>query len=180
MTRIRRTVDDSVSVTLTDAEFIAISRLEADLLGALAERLTSVADGDAAHDRMFPDAYPDDVEASIEFHALTDIDLVTAKSDAARAVMDAFIAAEPTVSTSSWRRASPRTVTCGPELALALLRNLTDLRLMVADRLGISDDGEPDGRGDPEDHIVYWWLGETQELLVEALGASELDGPSDA
>ncbi|GAB3802599.1 hypothetical protein GCM10028798_20130 [Humibacter antri] len=158
---------------MSDNEFIALSRLEADLLGVLAERLTSLATGAATRERMFPDAYHDDAEAA-EFHALTDVDLVTAKSEAARNVMDAFMAAEQESSGSRWKHARTRTVSADHELSIALLRNLTDLRLMVADRLGIHDDDDGTG-GAAADRVVYWWLGETQELLVEALAAGAFD-----
>jgi hypothetical protein len=171
VTHIRRLDGGSLAVTVSDNEFIALSRLEADLLGLLADRLTRLAAGTAGRDRMFPDAYRDDAEAAAEFHALTDVDLVTAKSEAARNVMDAFMAAEQEASGSRWRRATSRTVTTDAELALALMRNLTDLRLMVADRLGIENDDDDGSGGAAADRVVYWWLGETQELLVEALAA---------
>lgn len=170
MTRIRH-VDGSLTITLSDNEFIALSRLEADLLGALADRLTALADGVAGTDRMFPDAYRDDEAAAAEFHALTDVDLVTAKSEAARTVMTAFAGAEAQTSGSLWKRTASRTVRADTELSLALMRNLTDLRLMVADRLGIESDDDDGSKGDTRDRIMYWWLGETQERLVTALAA---------
>ena len=170
MTRIRR-AEGSLTVTISDNEFIALSRLEADLLGALADRLTAVADGVARSDRMFPDAYHDDAEAAAEFHALTDVDLVTAKSEAARSVMTAFVGAEAQASGSLWKRTASLTVTADADLSLALMRNLTDLRLMVADRLGIENDDDDGRGGDTGDRIVYWWLGETQERLVTALAS---------
>ena len=171
MSEMRRVGEGSIAVTISDAEFIALSRLEADLLGALADRLTSLADGVAGSHRLFPDAYHDDAEAAAEFHALTDVDLVTAKSEAARSVMDAFANAEEQTSGMRRKRNTTRVVTMPPELALAFLRNLTDLRLMVADRLGIETDGDDGRGGDTDDRIVYWWLGETQEVLVESLAA---------
>jgi hypothetical protein len=170
VTRIRRS-DGELTVTISDNEFITLSRVEADLLGALADRLTAVADGVAGVDRMFPDAYRDDAEAAAEFHSLTDVDLVTAKSEAARSVMAAFVGAEEQASGSLWRRSASRTITADADLSLALMRNLTDLRLMIADRLGIESDDDDGSGGDTGDRIVYWWLGETQERLVTALTA---------
>jgi hypothetical protein len=177
VTRIRRLGGESLAVTVSDNEFIALSRLEADLLGVLADRLTALADGGATRDRMFPDAYHDDPEAAAEFHAITDVDLVTAKSEAARSVMDAFMSAVEDSSGSLWRRGTSRTVTTDAALTLAMLRNLTDLRLMVADRLGIQNDDDDGSGGAAADRVVYWWLGETQELLVEALSAGGFGMP---
>lgn len=169
MTAIRRLGNGSLNITISENEFIALSRLEADLLAALADRLTGLADGDPAKGRLFPDAYHDDSEASAEFHALTDVDLVTAKSDAARGVMDAFLGSEENASGSRWKRSASRAAAFDEDASLGLLRNLTDLRILVADRLGIEHDGDLGSRGDASDRIVYWWLGETQERLVEAI-----------
>ena len=150
---------------------IAVAATIALLIAFDRHRLTAVADGVARSDRMFPDAYHDDAEAAAEFHALTDVDLVTAKSEAARSVMTAFVGAEAQASGSLWKRTASRTVTADADLSLALMRNLTDLRLMVADRLGIENDDDDGRGGDTGDRIVYWWLGETQERLVTALAS---------
>ncbi len=177
MTEIRRLGQGSIAVTITDGEFIALSRLEADLLGSLADRLTSLADGRLSPNPLFPDAYRDDSEASAEFHALTDVDLVSAKSEGARGVMSAFAGEDREASAARWRRMLRRTATFDPTSAVGLLRNLTDLRLMVARRLGIEHDDDPGhaGRSFARDRAVYWWLGETQELLVAAMEADALD-----
>ncbi|MHA7986228.1 DUF2017 family protein [Rathayibacter sp. CAU 1779] len=171
MTRIRRTRDGRIAVTLSSDEFIALTRMEADLLGTLADRLRSVADGAVVPSPLFPDAYRDDDEASAEFHSLTDVDLVTSKSGGARGVMDAFTNAEPASSGSLLRGPQARTVTFDDAGVHALLRNVTDLRLLLADRLAIEHDGD-DGLAGAEhdlDRALYWWLGETQERLVAAL-----------
>lgn len=178
MTRVRRLRDSAFAVTLLDDEFIALTRLEADLLGLLADRLRSVADGTIEKNRLFPDAYPDDREASAEFHAMTDVDLVTSKSDAARAVMTAFAEAELEPSGSRWRRTEARTVVFDADAAHVFMRNLTDLRLLLAGRLGIESDSDEGlrGPGHAMDRAQYWWLGETQERVVAALAASHPSG----
>ncbi|GAB3390011.1 hypothetical protein GCM10027568_13070 [Humibacter soli] len=174
MTRIRRMRDGAFTVTLLDDEFIALTALEADLLGALADRLSAVVDGAVDTSPLFPDAYPHDREANAEFHALTDVDLVSAKSEAARSVMNAFAGVDPESSGAPWRQSELRTVMFDSEAAHVFMRNLTDLRLLLAERLGIENDGD-EGHRDAE-HAVdlarYWWLGETQERLVAALSAS--------
>nr|WP_240977504.1 DUF2017 family protein [Planctomonas sp. JC2975] len=146
--------------------------MEADLLGTLADRLRSIADGAVVPSPLFPDAYRDDDHASAEFHSLTDVDLVTAKSDGARGVMDAFTDAEPTTSGSLLRgERAARTATFDDQGVHALLRNVTDLRLLLADRLAIEHDGDEGlaGREHDLERALYWWLGETQERLVAAL-----------
>ena len=171
MTRIRRTTTGTIAVTLSDDEFIALTRLEADLLGTLADRLRALADGNVVPSPLFPDAYDDDEEASAEFHSLTDVDLVSGKSEGARGVMDAFMDAEPQASGALWRGKETRTADFDDEQVHALLRNLTDLRLLLADRLAIEHDGD-NGLVGPEhdlDRALYWWLGETQERLVLTL-----------
>jgi hypothetical protein len=173
MTGIRRLDDGSLSITISENEFIALGRLEADLLATLSDRLSGLAGGETRTDRLFPDAYHDDTEANAEFHALTDVDLVTAKGDAARGVMSAFLEAEEEASGSLWKHAATRTATFGPDDAVRLLRNLTDLRIIVADRLGIERDGDDGANGDPADRMVYWWLGETQERLVESMSTPD-------
>ncbi|WP_243064198.1 DUF2017 family protein [Humibacter sp. RRB41] len=174
MTRIRRMRDGAFAVTLLDDEFIALTTLEADLLGLLADRLSSIADGAIEKSPMFPDAYPGDVEASAEFHALTDVDLVSVKSEAARAVMSAFAGAELEASSGRWRQSEARTVIFDSEASQVFMRNLTDLRLLLAERLGIEHDGDEGYSGHEYtiDRARYWWLGETQERLVMALASS--------
>ncbi|MCY7411875.1 MAG: DUF2017 domain-containing protein, partial [Salinibacterium sp.] len=48
------------------------------------------------------------------------------------------------------------------------LRPLTDLRLAMAARLQIEDDGD-DGIGDDQALMVYDWLGALQGSLVEVI-----------
>lgn len=52
----------------------------------------------------------------------------------------------------------------------AWLRAITDLRLTIATRLGIQDDGDPGDDQDDDDRAlqtVFAWLGGLQEHLVE-------------
>jgi len=165
-----------VTVVLTEPEFAALTKLEADLMGTLAQRLQDVSDGTVREHPLFPDAYSADPEAAREFHSLTDVDLAGTKSDGARRIMDAFSAAPRHDWGPPWRRVPARTVEFDAELAHALLRNLTDLRLLTAERLGIEHD-EDLGRPGEEfalDRALYWWLGETQEALVQALAGGLL------
>ncbi|MBK0296618.1 DUF2017 family protein, partial [Bacillus sp. S34] len=80
---------------------------------------------------MFPDAYPDDVDASAEFRRWTEADLVAQKTTNASTV-------------HAWLTGA-REGAFEPGDEQAWLRCLTDLRLTIADRLGILVWGEAPG-----------------------------------
>lgn len=107
---------------------------------------------DAAIARLLPNAYPDE-ESSAEFRRLTETALVERKIAAARACADSL--------------STPRAV-LDPGAVTAWLRTLTDLRLILASRLGIEFDGDH-GSGDPALTAVYDWLGYLQGTLLEVL-----------
>ena len=134
---------------------------EARLLGDLVSQLVTVLEGgdpgDPAVARLLPSAYPDDEEAAAEFRRFTADDLTTRKVANARRVLDDL----------------------GPPAATRLdeagqqswLRTLTDLRLVLGSRLGVTDEG-PAPTDDPAAlvmHDVFDWLGYLQESLVQAL-----------
>jgi uncharacterized protein DUF2017 len=117
-------------------------------------------DSDLADDpalaRLFPKAYPDDDEAAAEFRRYTRDGLVERKS-----ANSGLIAAALMASSDEER------ITVVRDDAEHWLPALTDLRLVLAERLGIHQDGDPL----PENELagVYEWLGELQWALVEAL-----------
>ena len=158
----RRSRDGSVS-----ARF---QREEVDLLRAMASEAADLAglarDTDAtapdpALRRLLPDAYPDDPEASAEFRRFTADGLAERKAGSAR-VMAASL---PDGAGSVEIRLDKPTAT-------AWMRTITDVRLVLAARLGIERD---DDRGDVHDEesavqlMVYDWLAMVQESLVVAL-----------
>jgi hypothetical protein len=120
----------------------------ADLEGAGIE-------GDPALTRLFPNAYPDDDEAAAEFRHYTRDSLVERKTANSGLIAAALQASD------------------GDRLAVERgdaehwLPALTDLRLVLAERLGIHDDGDRVPEGELGD--VYEWLGELQGSLVDAL-----------
>lgn len=149
---------DGVHLGLTDGE--------REVLASLTEQLRQVLDGDLASDpvaaRLFPDAYPGDREASDEFRRYTRDDLRTQKSENARIVHGWLTRTED--------------APLGPADEQAWLRCLTDLRLTIADRLGIVDaatevasERRDAGVGLRE---VYDWLGYVQEHLVVTITAT--------
>lgn len=136
-----------VVVELSDTELIVLRNLATQLQDIVGDET------DAASIRLFPDAYPDDADAADEFRRYTRRGLVTTKEENAAATV-AELSGEPRI-----------------ELALDTvdrwLRVLTDLRLVIAERIGIERDDDP--VPDDQTGAVYHWLGALQELLVRAL-----------
>jgi hypothetical protein len=147
-------------------------REEADLLLSLALEALELAQAAGAPDaaladpglgRLLPDAYPDDPEASAEFRRFTAAGLASRKEQNARTVMESLAVAGGTGKVE---------VVLDPAQALAWLRTITDLRLVLAARLGILQDGDEGDIHDEESAMqraVYDWLAAVQELLVLAL-----------
>lgn len=121
--------------------------------------------------RLFPTAYPDDVEAAGDFRRFTESGLRDGKAAGAAAVIDtleeAGLTAEPEDGVFI-------DVELDAEATWAWLRSFTDMRLAIATRLGIEDDDEPVWAELPDDdpraqvHDIYEWLGYLQETLVRA------------
>lgn len=149
---------DGTLVALADAD-------EAGLLSTLASQVAElVASADAADPallRLLPDAYRDDAEASAEFRRFTAEGIGSRKVLNARTMIETLHG----VAESGEVRLDPRS-------AGAWLRSLTDIRLVLAARLGIETEDDEDGREtDPIMRDVYDWLGFVQNSLVEALDA---------
>lgn len=128
---------------------------------------------DAALRRLFPDARRDDEEAAAEFRRFTERTLRDGK------VRDATV-----VLTSLGGVEAPTDVDAETDLEFELdrdqvrawLRCLTDLRLTLAERLGVTanDDAywdaiEPDDERLPI-YEIYGWLGYLLESLLDAAG----------
>jgi hypothetical protein len=129
---------------------------ELGLLRTVLEQYVDVArdESDPAAARLFPLAYPDDAEAAGEFRRYTHEGLLEHKMSGAGAVLAALAAGSPI----ELERAD----------GVRWLPVLSDVRLVLADRLGIAtDDDRPTGLMAD----VYAWLGELQWMLVEAVDA---------
>jgi len=111
---------------------------------------------DAALARLFPNAYPDDEEAAAEFRRYTRDGLVERKSANSGLISAALMASS-----------DDERITVARDDAEHWLPALTDLRLVLAERLGIHQDGDPLPQNELAD--VYEWLAELQWALVEAL-----------
>jgi hypothetical protein len=149
-----------------DGIHLTLSPAERRLLESLTEQLIEILGDGLQRDplamRLFPAAYPDDPEASAEFRRYTVDDLQAQKAENARVVHEWLTQQTP----------GP----LGREAEQAWLRCLTDLRLTVAERLGITDHDPDDLRSDPDGESatvglrdVYDWLGYVQEHLVLTL-----------
>lgn len=129
---------------------------EAAVLRSLVDQYLEVvgtdAGADPAHARLFPAAYRDDEVAAEEFTRYTRPGLVDRKAANAAQVSLAL---------------DEETVRLAPDDAERWLPLLTDLRLVIADRLGIraDDDEVPDTPAGE----VYAWLGHLQESIVTLL-----------
>lgn len=137
-----------------------------DLVAQLRDVLTAGSTDDPALARLTPTAYPDDADAAREFRRLTEGDIT------ARRVADADVMAAALAAIAPSGEVDPAT-----ELALELsaaevgswMRTLAAMRLVIATRLGIADDGEYD-RDDPA-YGIYEWLAYRLETLIEATDA---------
>lgn len=160
---------DRVTARFTPGERELLSELAHQLVALLTERAAqSPADVlyaqlgiggpatgplDPALARLLPDAYRNDAEAASEHRRLTELGLVDRKAANALAVIRAL---------------EGDAVALDPADVQAWLRHLTDLRLVLAARLQIEDDGD-EGRGDAPVLDLYDWLGYLQGTLVECL-----------
>jgi len=146
---------DGVHLGMSSGERSVLTSLTEQLQQVLAEGLSS----DPVAARMFPDAYPGDAEASAEFRRWTESDLVTQKRTNASTV-------------HAWLTGG-NAGAFGPDDEQAWLRCLTDLRLTIADRLGIVDSASEEQSSAADAGVglrdVYDWLGYVQEHLVETL-----------
>ena len=108
--------------------------------------------------RLFPAAYPDDAEAAAEYDRLVRDDLVAQRLDAIRIVRETVDAQRlDEAQLSSW---------CGA---------LNDLRLVLGERLGVTEDLYADGI-DPRNPRapqleLYAWLTWLQAHVVDALAS---------
>ncbi|PWB98408.1 DUF2017 domain-containing protein [Salinibacterium hongtaonis] len=127
----------------------------------IAELVTERSPSDPAVLRLLPDAYADDAEAASEFRRFTEADLAARKASNAQTVVETL---ESTGDDGRIRVEASQ--------AIAWLKTLTDIRLVLAVRLDIDSEDDDDGREtDPMMRDVYDWLGFVQNSLVEALDA---------
>ncbi|WP_345750421.1 DUF2017 family protein [Microbacterium rhizophilus] len=155
---------------MTDrAVLLALTRIEAVHLADLVRQFAELVDGtpatpDPAIERLTPDVYPEDPDASREFRAVTRADLLRRRAQDARVVLDGLAGID-----QAGDDLAPVEVSLAAEQVEAWLRTLAAVRLVIASRLGIVDEDE-DRAGPDEDprYGVYEWLGYRLEGLVQA------------
>lgn len=133
---------------------------ERDVLRSLPGRLRELlASDDPVLERLFPPAYIDDPTREAEFRELVGSDLMEGKLGAIE-VMETTIDAERLTE----------------DELLAWLGALNDLRLVLGTRLDVTEETNfADFEGDPREALfaLYWYLGDLEADVVEALAASE-------
>lgn len=157
-----------ITVSVATIEGMHLARLVDDFVDLLRE--TEGDDPGVA--RLTPNAYPDDDGASDAFASATRFDLLDRRRHDARAMRASLAMFDPDADVSDEDARLPRDVTVRREDVDAWLRTLTAIRLVLATRLGITDD-RPDVGGDGQ--AVYDWLGYRLELLIEAVDESDAD-----
>lgn len=149
------TPSGAVSASFTDLERELLTDLATQAIGLLGN---GEAEGDPAIARLLPDAYRDDATAASEFRRFTQDSLAERKVVNARTLIDAV--------------SETGEIELDASAQQAWLRALTDIRLILATRLGIEADGETGNEESDADLMmqdIYDWLGYVQSSLVEAL-----------
>ena len=132
---------------------------ETELLRGLATELeTLVAAEDPAVARLFPSAYRDDPEAEREYRSLVHRSLVSGRLEALHVL-----------------RTSAGAESLSPDEAEAWCTALNDLRLVLGERLGVTEELYERGI-EPDDPAafelsVYGWLTWLQASVVDALAS---------
>ncbi len=161
------------SIVIVEPEEARILVSLADQLQALlAEALESPIDDDSAVRRLLPDAYRHEPELADEWRRLSRRGLVDRKIGFARTLSRALApVANDDLSHS---------VSISTDAALDWVRGIGDLRLVIADRMGIIVDGDEGTFGEPGLRDVYEWLAWMQDGLVQVIEASEPPTRSEA
>lgn len=141
-------VDGRISLEFAEGEAGVVRSLVDQYL----EVVGAAAGTDPSHARLFPAAYRDDDAAATEFASLTRAGLVDRKAAHAAQVSLAL---------------DEDVVLLDPAEADRWLPLLTDLRLVIADRMGIRTD--EDEVPDTSAGEVYVWLGHLQESIITLL-----------
>jgi hypothetical protein len=155
-----RRVEGNACLELPAIFAAELANLATQLAALISERDSHVSD--AALERLLPDAYRGRDEDAAEFRRFTEEELSDEK------VRGALTIAEHLASDGSSDTVS---ITLDPQESFLWLRSLTDIRLVLANRIGIDDSGEPAEYDEQLDYAwaIYVWLGDLQESLVRVV-----------
>jgi uncharacterized protein DUF2017 len=128
------------------------------LAAAVGIGTTTSAPDDTALARLFPNGYTDDPEASADFRRYTEPGLREAKRTAARTAL-------ATLDEAGERRVLTE------EEAMAWLGTLNDMRLVLGDRLGVTEDWEDmvESLTDGDPRLTLFWVYDRLTYLQDAL-----------
>lgn len=152
-------------MTLSRLEARNLASLIAQFAALVTERDTS---GAAMLARLTPTAYPGDQAASEEFRRHTSEELLQRRGSEADVVLAAL--ADAFAEDGDDPAAAPFDVVLDQGTAWVWMRTLNALRLVLAERLGITD--EADIRDHDDDYAIYDWIGYRLETIVHAASAA--------
>jgi hypothetical protein len=159
------------SIVVEPDEARVLVSLSQQMQSLLAEALETDADTDAATDtdtavqRLLPNAYRDDSELADEWRRLSRRGLIERKIGFARTLTTAL--------TPVAAGDAEGTVSLTTDAALDWVRGIGDLRLVIADRMGIVVDGDDARAGEPGLQDLYELLAWMQDGLVQLLEAAD-------
>jgi hypothetical protein len=125
----------------------------------------TATDTDTAVQRLLPNAYRDDSELADEWRRLSRRGLIERKIGFARTLTTAL--------TPVAAGDAEGTVSLTTDAALDWVRGIGDLRLVIADRMGIVVDGDDARAGEPGLQDLYELLAWMQDGLVQLLEAAD-------
>jgi hypothetical protein len=163
------------SIVVEPDEARVLVSLSQQMQSLLAEALETEADTDTDADahtdtdtavqRLLPNAYRDDPELADEWRRFSRRGLIERKIGFARTLTTALtpVAADD----------AEGTVSLTTDAALDWVRGIGDLRLVIADRMGIVVDGDDARAGEPGLQDLYELLAWMQDGLVQLLEAAD-------
>jgi hypothetical protein len=161
------------SIVVEPDEARVLVSLSEQMQSLLAEALETDADTDTDADahtdtavqRLLPNAYRDDPELADEWRRFSRRGLIERKIGFARTLTTALtpVAADD----------AEGTVSLTTDAALDWVRGIGDLRLVIADRMGIVVDGDDARAGEPGLQDLYELLAWMQDGLVQLLEAAD-------
>jgi hypothetical protein len=147
---------DRIERRFTSSERRMLANLASGVIAAMDSADDPAADLDAVVARLLPNAYPDDPDAAAEFAGATRSRVAAGKAEGARRLVRDLEAAPGGV------------LRLDEQEAITWLKALGDLRLSLAERIGVAEVQRsvhtPQG-------MVYAWLTWLQGSLVEAVDA---------
>lgn len=167
----------AVSMRIAAIEGIHLARLVDELRTAIVDHDTVP---DPGIQRLVPDVYPDDREASESFAAQTRDDLLDRRSADAAVVRQGLEPFLPVSGDEPDDEAAldSRELTIPASEIDAWLRTLTALRLVIATRLDVTSDDDDHDPDDPR-FGIYDWLGFRLDGLVAMADAFDEDAARD-